>query len=93
MDKKVHTGFDAPFLDEEERMLMASIREFEPDPDLDERKAEWRQALRNTVKRKPVTLRLQEQDIRRIKSMAYKKGIPYQTLISSIVHEYAMERI
>nr|VFK38168.1 MAG: Predicted DNA binding protein, CopG/RHH family [Candidatus Kentron sp. TC]VFK38818.1 MAG: Predicted DNA binding protein, CopG/RHH family [Candidatus Kentron sp. TC]VFK54419.1 MAG: Predicted DNA binding protein, CopG/RHH family [Candidatus Kentron sp. TC] len=93
MSKQIQTGFDAPFLDEEERMVMESIEEFEPDPNLDERKMAWRQALRKTVKRKPVTLRLQEQDIRRIKSMAYRKGIPYQTLISSIVHEYAMERM
>nr|VFJ59511.1 MAG: hypothetical protein BECKFW1821B_GA0114236_10488 [Candidatus Kentron sp. FW] len=93
MNKGVHTGFDAPFLDEEEQMVIGALEEFEPDPDLDERKAEWQQALRNTVRKKPVTLRLQEQDIRRIKSMAYRKGIPYQTLISAIVHEYAMQRV
>jgi len=93
MNNKTHTGFDAPFLDEEERMIVEALDEFEPDPHLNERKTEWQQALWNTVRRKPVTLRLQEQDIRRIKSMAYRKGIPYQTLISSIVHEYAIERI
>lgn len=61
MNRQTHTGFDAPFLDEEERMIMEAVEEFDPDPDLDERKRAWQQALRNTVKRKPVTLRLQEQ--------------------------------
>nr|VFK17890.1 MAG: Predicted DNA binding protein, CopG/RHH family [Candidatus Kentron sp. LPFa]VFK67511.1 MAG: Predicted DNA binding protein, CopG/RHH family [Candidatus Kentron sp. UNK]VFK72802.1 MAG: Predicted DNA binding protein, CopG/RHH family [Candidatus Kentron sp. UNK] len=89
--EEIHIGFDAPFLDEEERMIVEAFDEFEPDSNLDERKTEWQQALRNTLRRKPVTLRLQEQDIRRMKSMAYKKGIPYQTLISSVVHQYAME--
>jgi len=39
-------------------------------------------------KRKPVNLRLLENDIEGIKTEAIKQGIPYQTLIGSILHQY-----
>ncbi|GAW86209.1 conserved hypothetical protein [Bathymodiolus platifrons methanotrophic gill symbiont] len=39
-------------------------------------------------KRKPVNLRLLEADIEGIKTEAIKQGMPYQTLISSILHQY-----
>jgi predicted DNA binding CopG/RHH family protein len=39
-------------------------------------------------KRKSINLRLPEHDLQRIKTEAIKKGIPYQTLISSILHKY-----
>jgi len=40
------------------------------------------------TKRKPVNLRLLENDIEGIKTEAIRQGIPYQTLISSILHQY-----
>ena len=39
-------------------------------------------------KRKSINLRLLENDLERIKAEAIKEGIPYQTLISSIIHRY-----
>lgn len=39
-------------------------------------------------KRKAINLRLLESDLERIKTEAIKDGIPYQTLISSIIHKY-----
>ena len=39
-------------------------------------------------KRKAINLRLLESDLERIKTEAIKDGIPYQTLISSILHKY-----
>ena len=39
-------------------------------------------------KRKSINLRLLENDLQRIKTEAIKEGIPYQTLISSILHKY-----
>jgi len=49
----------------------------------------WQHAVKNTLKKKAITVRVQEQDIRRIKSLALQQGIPYQTLVSSILHQYA----
>ena len=39
-------------------------------------------------KRKSINLRLLEDDLRKIKIEAIKEGIPYQTLIGSILHKY-----
>lgn len=39
-------------------------------------------------KRKSINLRVLENDLERIKAEAIKDGIPYQTLISSIIHKY-----
>lgn len=36
-----------------------------------------------------VTLRLSNNDLMRLKEKAAYKGLPYQTFISSILHEYA----
>ncbi len=59
-------------------------------------KAQRREAARiatNTIeriagKKIPVGLRLPARDLQRVKSVALQRGIPYQTLISSIVHQY-----
>lgn len=55
---------------------------------LEQRKQFWQEALKETTKKRPVSLRLQEQDIQKAKALAYEQGIPYQTLISSIIHRY-----
>ncbi len=50
---------------------------------------EWQEAAHNTLRKKPITVRVQERDIARIKAKALEQGIPYQTLVSSILHRYA----
>ncbi len=45
--------------------------------------------MRNTVRKKTITVRIQERDIARLKARALQKGIPYQTLIASILDQYA----
>lgn len=46
-------------------------------------------SVRNKLnKRKAINLRLLETDLEQIKTEAIKDGIPYQTLISSIIHKY-----
>jgi predicted DNA binding CopG/RHH family protein len=39
-------------------------------------------------KRKPISIRILEDDLRKIKRQALDEGIPYQTLIGSIIHKY-----
>ncbi|MBI2717687.1 MAG: hypothetical protein HY245_14465 [Rhizobiales bacterium] len=53
----------------------------------------WRQAVRNTLRKKPITVRVQERDIAKIKAKALEQGIPYQTLVASILHRYASGRL
>jgi predicted DNA binding CopG/RHH family protein len=55
--------------------------------------AEWRQVLANTERKSPVTLRVSEDVMRRIRMKARVAGLPYQTLINSLLHRYAHGQI
>ena len=38
-------------------------------------------------KAKNINIRISERDLWKVKALALKKGLPYQTLISSIIHQ------
>lgn len=44
-------------------------------------------------KKKAISIRLLESDIERIKAKSVSQGLPYQTLISSLIHQYASGKI
>ena len=78
-------------LDNYESEIVQSVEngEFSSEENLDKRVDYWQAALKETTKRKSIHLKLQERDIQKIRAIAYEKGIPYQTLIGSIIHQYA----
>jgi predicted DNA binding CopG/RHH family protein len=45
------------------------------------------------AKDKRITLRLSSADLEGIQSRAIEEGIPYQTLISSVIHKYITGRL
>lgn len=52
------------------------------------------EAARNTFnKTKRVNLRVTERDFKLAKARAREEGIPYQTLLSSVVHKYLSGRL
>ncbi len=61
--------------------------------DFEKEKALLQQAALNTIdkrkKKKSYNIRLFENDVERIKALALKEGLSYQTLISSMVHKLA----
>lgn len=78
-------------LDEEERELMASIErdEWQPVKNMEQAKAEAVAAATRTInKNKRINLRLTEKDYHQIQIKAIEEGLPYQTLIASIIHKY-----
>lgn len=78
-------------LDQEEKELMESIErdEWQSVNNFDQEKEEAIQAARNTLKKeKRINLRLTQKDYHQIQIKAIEEGIPYQTLISSIIHKY-----
>jgi predicted DNA binding CopG/RHH family protein len=91
MKKKKQKEFDTPFFDREEEELMKAVErgEYVNVRSREESLEFWQAAVRNTFKKKPITVRVQEWDIERIKVKAMEQGIPYQTLVSSILHRYA----
>ena len=53
-----------------------------------------RAAARATgTKDRRVNIRLSSADVRDIQALALREGIPYQTLIASILHEYVTGRL
>lgn len=81
---------DKPFDDEEAELMAAVSRgEFTERMPLDEAKAMWKAAVDNTLRKKPITVRVQERDIAKLKTIALRRGIPYQTLVASVLHQYA----
>lgn len=52
-------------------------------------KAEIKTAAENTFrKNRRVTIRLYDHDLKGIQKKAMEKGLPYQTLISGMIHQY-----
>lgn len=83
MRKKKIVLIDEPF-DEEERALMEAVETSEPKllP------PEEIEAIKNSISTKCVCIRIQESDVEGFKQKALKAGIPYQTLINSVLHRY-----
>lgn len=81
-------------LDEEEKLLEEALErgEFEEDPDFKETKAMLEEAASRYLqlhKSKPVTIRVNQLDLIKIKAKAKRKQIPYQTLLGALLHEFA----
>jgi len=49
--------------------------------------------LRQASARRPVTVRIDAQDIEALKRIAAGEGLPYQTLLGSIIHKYVGGRL
>lgn len=93
-----HTQTFDPFkdlvLDEEEKLTEEALErgEFFESPN----QAETKQMLEEAAKRhqhlnmsKPVTIRINQLDLIKIKARAKKKNIPYQTLLGVLIHDFA----
>lgn len=81
-------------IDQEEKDLMESIErgEWQQVNNFDQEKETAMTAARNTLKKdKRINLRLTQKDYYQIQIRAIQEGVPYQTLISSIVHKYLNE--
>jgi len=65
--------------------------------ELESKKAFFKKVAINTIekktKKKSLNIRLFEDDIEKIKAIAFEQGLPYQTLISSVIHKLAQKQI
>jgi len=79
-------------LDDEERELLEAVEKegIKSATDASDKMKLAREAALNTIsqKRKAITIRLPERDLFRLKAEALRDGLPYQTLISSVLHKY-----
>lgn len=77
-------------LDQEEREELEAIEngEYVEVEDMKKEIEKAKLAAKATLnKTKNINIRLSEQDLYRIKAKAVEEGLPYQTLVSSIVHK------
>lgn len=77
------------YLDKEEKEIIESYEKEEWVSSGNELKEEIKKAAKNSLlKNKRINIRLTEKDYKDIQVKAMEEGIPYQTLISSIIHKY-----
>jgi predicted DNA binding CopG/RHH family protein len=57
---------------------------------IEDRREFWRQAARQVIdgKRRRISISVPERDLAMLKAKAVEEGLPYQTLINSILHKY-----
>lgn len=84
-------------LDDEERELAQEIESGAyrtlSKKEFDKEMAFAKEAAENYMaKNKNINLRLSNGDIQKIKLKAAEAGLPYQTLVASILHQYANEK-
>jgi predicted DNA binding CopG/RHH family protein len=78
-------------LDEEEKDILESFErdEWVPDKNKKQELNKLQQNARNTLtKDKRINIRMSSKDLDQVQTIAAQEGIPYQTLISSIIHKY-----
>jgi predicted DNA binding CopG/RHH family protein len=78
-------------LDKEEAELLASVEagEWRSVPNLEEEKKRYQEIAAATFKKdRRVNIRISNKDLRGLQIRALEEGIPYQTLISSVLHKY-----
>jgi predicted DNA binding CopG/RHH family protein len=79
-------------LDHEEEELLRSVErgEWKTVKNAEEEASFAKEAAENSLRKdERVTLRLSSIDLDRLKQKAAYKGLPYQTFIASVLHEYA----
>ena len=97
MTNKTDIQLDPPYLDDEERQMMESLDAAMDRGEIKPKTADevakinehWNEVLQASTQRKAITLRLQNRDLSMLKSIARRRGIPYQTLVTSVLHQFA----
>ena len=82
-------------LDEKEKEIVADFDsgDFASVGKIKSEKVKYQNYAKSTLnKSRNINIRLSEKDLAKIKSKAVAKGLPYQTLLSSLIHQYADER-
>ncbi|PIY79228.1 MAG: antitoxin [Candidatus Pacebacteria bacterium CG_4_10_14_0_8_um_filter_43_12] len=83
-------------LDQYEKDLIQALEkdEFVEVEDTDEEKRKAQAAAKNTLEKvKNINIRLSFKDIQQLKVKAAENGMPYQTLVASVLHQYADDRV
>ncbi len=80
-----------PTLDDYEKEIEENISQFKPANSL--RKELIEGIIDRANEKKSISLRLKNNDLEQLKRIADSEGLPYQTLLSSIVHKYVSDQL
>lgn len=83
-------------LDKNEKRLLKDYEagKFVRVPNLRKEKRKYEEYARTTLdKTKNINLRVSEKDLLKVKAQAAEKGVPYQTLLASLIHQYSAGKI
>lgn len=77
-------------LSKEEKQLLKAIEAGEFESVLTKkRRAELASAAKDTVRKdKRINIRISNRDLKAVQLKALQEGVPYQTLVSSVIHKY-----
>jgi len=78
-------------LDKEEKKILDDFEKgkYKDIPNLKKEIARYQKIATMTLrKKKNINIRLSDKDLQKMKSRAIEKGIPYQTLAASVLHQY-----
>ena len=78
-------------LNSDERQVESGIQSYVPISGAKRRTIET--ILDTTRKTKNINIRISQQDLESLRRSAEQEGIPYQTLISSVLHKYLAGRL
>ena len=79
------------YIDDDEREIMESLEadEWTSVADVDTKKKEAIETARSTLRKdRRMNVRISERDMRNLKIRAAEEGIPYQTLVTMVLHKY-----
>ncbi|MBD3245166.1 MAG: antitoxin [Candidatus Moranbacteria bacterium] len=83
-------------LDQEEKNILKDFnqKDYTQVQNFNNEKKRFQSIAKSTLqKTRHINIRLTERDLQKIKIKAIEKGIPYQTLVSSVIHQYADNRM
>ena len=92
--KKMKKG-EIGFIDEpEEEKLVWEAFEKIPGHNIEQRKKELQEIARATLEKdKRISIKVNERDLFELKAKAIETGVPYQNLISALIHNYVTDKI
>jgi predicted DNA binding CopG/RHH family protein len=80
-------------LNKEEREILEDYEKGEMESIKEVEKGDYVKQAQNTLKKsKSINIRISERDLQKIKAIAARKGLPYQTFISSLLHQYSTRK-
>jgi len=88
MEENMKNKFE---LTEEEKQIESEIEQYKSVSA--EKKKKIEKIIDQTKKNKAISLRINNYDLEKIKEKAEKEGVPYQTLITNILHKYISDQL